>query len=62
MPAELSVVITTYNSAPFIGSALSSLAALSPSEAPAAVTVVDNCSSDGTTEAAASFGGVRVIR
>lgn len=62
MPAELSVVITTFNSAPFIGSALSSLAALPASESPAAVTVVDNCSSDGTAEAAASFGGVRVIR
>lgn len=62
MPAELSVVITTFNSVSFIRGALSSLAALPPSEAPAAVTVVDNCSSDGTADAAASFEGVRVIR
>jgi N-acetylglucosaminyl-diphospho-decaprenol L-rhamnosyltransferase len=62
MALDLTVVITTYNSAAVIGASLASLLALPPDEAPAGITVVDNASSDDSAAIAESFPGVAVIR
>jgi N-acetylglucosaminyl-diphospho-decaprenol L-rhamnosyltransferase len=62
MPLDLTVVITTYNSAGVIGAALGSLHALPPGETPGRIIVVDNASSDASADIAESFTGATVIR
>ncbi len=62
MPLDLSVVVTTYNSAGVLGGLLESVAALDSAESPRQVLVVDNASSDGTAEVAAGRNGVVVLR
>jgi len=55
---KVSVVIPAYNAAPFLGKTLRSV--LEQSLSDIEVVVVDDGSSDGTAEVAASFPGVRV--
>jgi glycosyltransferase involved in cell wall biosynthesis len=57
---QIAVIIPAYNSAPYLGEALESVAwqTLQPSE----VVVVDDGSTDCTGQIAASFDGVRVVR
>ncbi|HOZ18168.1 MAG TPA: glycosyltransferase family 2 protein [Candidatus Fermentibacter daniensis] len=62
MPAEASVVITTYNSSRTIAGCLSSLLDLDPCEIPRRIVVFDNASSDGTPGLCASFRDVRTVR
>jgi hypothetical protein len=61
MSLDLSVVVTTYNSADVVGGLLDSMSALDPAESPAEVVVVDNASSDRTLEEVRGRAGVTVI-
>ncbi len=61
MPADLAVVIVTYNSAHVIGDLLGSLPAALGGRG-ADVVVVDNGSTDGTADVVERLGGCRVLR
>ncbi|MBN1434898.1 glycosyltransferase family 2 protein [Candidatus Fermentibacterales bacterium] len=62
MPIDLSVVITTFNSSSTIRAALDSLQGRASTDSASEVIVVDNHSSDGSADAAASYDGVTVVR
>lgn len=61
MPAEVSVIITTYNSSGTLGRCLESLLDLSGGDAPRAIVVFDNASSDGSEAIARGYRGVRSV-
>ncbi|MDM7992864.1 MAG: glycosyltransferase family 2 protein [Candidatus Fermentibacter sp.] len=61
MPAEVSVIITTYNSSGTLGLCLRSLLDLTGDDAPRAIVVFDNASSDGSFAIARGFRGVRAV-
>ncbi len=62
MPLDLSVIITTYNSAQVLPDLLTSLARLSEDDSASEVIVVDNASADETLRIAESFPHTRIIR
>lgn len=62
MPLDLSVIITTYNSASTLERTLLSIIDLDPSERPMETIVVDNASSDGSAGIADGFEWVTLIR
>lgn len=61
MPLDLSVIVTTYNSAGVVGGLLDSIAVLEAEAAPSEVIVVDNASSDTTLEVVGGRPGVSVL-
>lgn len=62
MPLDLSVIITTYNSASTLERTLLSIMHLDPSERPRETIVVDNASSDGSADIAGGFEWVALVR
>jgi len=62
MPLDLSVIVTTYNSAGVVPALLDSIAKLPQSDSPLETIVVDNASTDGTADLVAGYPGVRLIR
>jgi len=62
MPADVSVIITTYNSSRTLGRCLGSLLDLTGGDAPRSIVVFDNASSDGSEAIARGFRGVRTVR
>jgi glycosyltransferase involved in cell wall biosynthesis len=61
MPPRVSVAITTFNQAPYVGAAIQS--ALNQSYTDREIIVVDDGSTDDTARVVAQFGrGVRYIR
>ncbi|NOQ22869.1 MAG: glycosyltransferase [Candidatus Aegiribacteria sp.] len=61
MPLDLSVVITSFNSASTLGDTIESLLKLAISESPCEVIVVDNASSDNSVEIAEGYSQVTLL-
>lgn len=61
MSLDLSVIITTFNSAGVLPDLLSSLRDLPEEDSPSEVIVVDNASMDDSIQVARSFPGIRII-
>lgn len=61
MPAEVSVIITTFNSSGTLGRCLESLLGLTGGDAPRTIVVFDNASSDGSDAIARRYRGVRTV-
>jgi GT2 family glycosyltransferase len=62
MSLDLSVIVTTYNSARYLGGLLDSIEELPADEKPLETVVVDNASADESASIADSRDGVKLIR
>lgn len=62
MPIDVSVIITTFNSAGTLGNTLSSIATLPEEESPFEVILVDNHSDDNTISIAQTYPDIAITR
>jgi GT2 family glycosyltransferase len=62
MPLDLSIVITSFNSASTLADTIESLLKLNITEAPREIIVVDNASSDQSAEIAEGYDQIKLLR